>query len=1054
MTKSSGTLTNIEVLVQPMRGVMLAILLLISPVSIAMPVDDDVQELPLEIFVGKETVLQLENGVWTQELWDELKDQSYIPLRLISPQTILVWQTQVNGDFSGVYEIDNDPASWLGSESSKQEQDLKLKILLEPRLTVEITDAVIDKINNQGVEILSYKTHYNIPVSTQLTAQTYGLHSINSLLKLDGVLWIEPILETEARNTLSSNLMSSGNLYDAPHWEFGLNGEGIILGVADSGIDYDHSCFRNATHQGAIGSTDSGQNLTGEIGENHRKLIIINQTIDSGDTPGHTDYRHGTHVAGTLSCHDVNAFRNETTPNNGSTISYAAKIVFQDIVSSDGWVPPENVTELFYENALHGGVIHSDSWGDATTAYTARSGDFDIWAYEVPWSLSFVAPGNTGGQILEPANARNVVAVGATTKLSQPTIWQSSSTGPTDVGTRGIFVVAPGVSIQSANADGLFDSYNNDLRSSSGTSMSTPMAASFAGILQQLVEDGWIAGANEATSLTNLSSIKPQWSTLPSTDLLLSKGFTPSGALLKSLMVLSTSPIANENDYFTPNENAGWGVLNLSQLIDFNELSGNLGQQAIAPASDIWVHDSFRLEQSFSEIIQNRVDGNGVNSLLQNPWNGDEALGPFLQSGDIWKKRLVPLQGKDLRAVMSFNANPEPHLVHDLMLVVKTSNGDILTGENYDIDGYSSFLSNSTDIYSLAKSNETTTSIHISSDEIEDIEWIDIEVHARYIAPGNIPGSVGIDGNKVGFSLAVKGVDRDSTSWEDSDGDGLANIVDNCPNENAGQFDSDADGCKDDFDEDGIDEEYDLCPEQNASNYDTNLDGCIDDSDNDGVLDNFDTCFTAQIDIMYPVDEFGCRPIDAAPEITEVKLYGVENGVWDNLIELAWTVLDPDSDDFTTGAKMMINQTNAQASFPINHCNSDKYIKNDNTFTCIWKYPDDLPIFDISNRSIHLQIFVKTGNMSPEAVNYTVYFDDSNYFTSTETLPSNDGANNETAAAPFARSIFWGILTIIGMGLIFNKLRKDPIFDNNKKGQKIFEFDETQKYRKETDENE
>ena len=55
--------------------------------------------------------------------------------------------------------------------------------------------------------------------------------------------------------------------------------------------------------------------------------------------------------------------------------------------------------------------------------------------------------------------------------------------------------------------------------------MSTPMAASFAGILQQLVEDGWIAGSNEATSPTNLSDIKPQWSTLPSTNLLLSEGF-------------------------------------------------------------------------------------------------------------------------------------------------------------------------------------------------------------------------------------------------------------------------------------------------------------------------------------------------------------------------------------------------------------------------------------------------------------------------------------------------------------------------------------------------
>ena len=278
MTKSSGTLTNIEVLVQLMRGAMLAMLLMISPLAMAIPTVDDVQTLPLESFIGKETVLQLENGVWTQELWDELKQERYVPLRLISPQAILVWETQESADFSGVYETDNLPATWFGSEIVKQEQDLTIKILLEPRLTPEITQAVVESIDNLGIEILSYKFNYDIPVSSQLTTEIFDHQLIDSLLKLDGVLWIEPLLATEARNTLSSNLMGSGNLYDAPHWEFGLNGEGIILGVADSGIDYDHSCFRNATHIGSIGSTDSGQNLTGDIGENHRKLIIINQT--------------------------------------------------------------------------------------------------------------------------------------------------------------------------------------------------------------------------------------------------------------------------------------------------------------------------------------------------------------------------------------------------------------------------------------------------------------------------------------------------------------------------------------------------------------------------------------------------------------------------------------------------------------------------------------------------------------------------------------------------------------------------------------------------------
>ena len=151
-------------------------------------------------------------------------------------------------------------------------------------------------------------------------------------------------------------------------------------------------------------------------------------------------------------CHDVYNFLNDEKPINGTTMSYGAQLVFQDIVSNEGWIPPENITELLLENTLAGGVIHSNSWGDDTTAYTDRTADFDLWAIEVPWSLAFIAPGNTGGQLLEPSNGRNVVAIGAATKSASPEMWQSSSVGPTELGTFGIFAVAPGVSINSAKA--------------------------------------------------------------------------------------------------------------------------------------------------------------------------------------------------------------------------------------------------------------------------------------------------------------------------------------------------------------------------------------------------------------------------------------------------------------------------------------------------------------------------------------------------------------------------------------------------------------------------
>ena len=71
--------------------------------------------------------------------------------------------------------------------------------------------------------------------------------ALQPLLQPDGVLWIEPVLTTKARNAQASALMEAGTLDHHPFWSLGLNASGVVLGVADSGIDADHACFRNAT---------------------------------------------------------------------------------------------------------------------------------------------------------------------------------------------------------------------------------------------------------------------------------------------------------------------------------------------------------------------------------------------------------------------------------------------------------------------------------------------------------------------------------------------------------------------------------------------------------------------------------------------------------------------------------------------------------------------------------------------------------------------------------------------------------------------------------------
>jgi len=1002
---------------------MLAIMMLLLPLASA--ISNPTNPIPTEVDAGGlEVVLTIEDGFWTQETWEDLESYGFYPLRALSDSSILAWSKETVLS-SNQYEIRTaDQAEWRGDDIDLGAQSGLVKIVLEPRLPVTAQQQVADIFTSLGVDIryvmtLSYSTmplDFTILLPNQVSVQT--------LLSIHGILWIEPVLETNSRNLVAAGYMGSNQAVFHPHWEFGLNGEGVVLGVADSGMDLDHACFRNATALGGVGTEFSGQDAVVSPGPTHRKILLYNSSIDGGDTPGHMDYRHGTHVAGSIACHDIYRHTDGGKPTNASTMSYGAKIIFQDIVSADGWVPPENVTDLLMENSVNGGIIHSNSWGDDTTAYTARSADFDLWALEVPWSLAFIAPGNTGAQLLEPANARNVVAVGASTKSASPTLWASSSIGPTEAETFGIFAVAPGVSINSAKADGIDDSLNDDLRVSSGTSMATPIAASFAGVLQQMVEQGWIMGSNEPINLVNISDISPSWASNEGEDIGLGHGFTPSGSLIRSLLALATIDVGDENNYFTRNNQTGWGALSLPELVDFEDLESRLGQDNLTPSQNIWIHDSFRSDLDISEWITSRLQGAPSQDIGESPWTGNGAEGPFLQTGDVWKKRLVPEHSEDLEIIMSFPAKPEPFIIDDLQLVVKMSNGYSAVGGIYDLDGYSSLTpSVELDVSGLVNSNETSIGVKISQLDLVDAEWVELEVHANYIAPGNSPGTVGVDGNRIGFAVAVKGVSRDSINWEDADGDGIANAEDLCPNEHPQQYDLDLDGCSDDTDSDGIDDQYDLCPMKNPGLYDLNLDGCVDDSDDDGIGDDVDVCITEPVDNSFPVNSTGCRPLDGLVSISNVSVSGLSANIWDGLLNVSWVITDSDFDPYLTGSRIMINQTGSQSYFPILSCLAQDVALHEGIHSCTWLAPNDLPIFSINGMNMHVQVFAQSLNASPSANADVQYFDSETYFSaingqSEDVLVDSD----EAGSANPVRAIGWGIITILGVALIAKRL--------------------------------
>jgi hypothetical protein len=1017
-----------------MRRAIVMVLLLFLPAANAYVAPDILpEETPME-FAG-EVLLTLDRGVWTYEAWSSLHENGILPLRVVSPTELIGWQE--GWIKSPSYTVSPSPeAVWkTGLDGRGPAVGDSVRLLLEPRLPSGAYDGLRTQLTAVGISLPSQYTPS--PLAPSYLVEWPDELSLPDALELEGLLWIEPVLETQARNAQSSSLMQSGRLSGHAAWSLGLNGAGVIVGAADSGLDADHACFRNASVAGAVGSSgENGSELVGEDGPEHRKIVFLNTTIDDGDTQGHSDYRHGTHVAGTLSCYNVDSERQGTFPDNGSALAHGTRLVMQDIVSSDGWVPPD-VDALLVEAGLHGAVIHSNSWGDDTTAYTARTSDFDAWALAMPWSLSFIAPGNTGSDLLEPANGRNIAAIGASVKSEDMERWSASSIGPTEAGTNGIFALAVGTSIQSAKADGVADSYNSGLRTSTGTSMATPGAAGVAAIIQQMVEQGWLSG-NEVRTNTSMAAIAPNWSEedYGNASLLLAEGFTPSGPMLRALLALSTTHLPEEernggqgsNDL--QNVHDGWGQLNLSALIDFDAVAAELTEGSSSPANDVWIHDAYRLSNDTpAHWLEQRQGGlEALENLMENPWNGSGAAGPFMQTGDVWVQKFTLRDGENFDARMAHLAAPEPTAVNDLQMVARLSDGRVAVDGMFDSSGHSVLYYPSVDLdnrTNFPATNETTHGLRLSADMLTGIDWIEVEVRARFVAPGNNQGGVGLDGTHTGFSLAIKGVDRDTDDWDDNDGDGVANLDDACPNQNAFGWDLDADGCLDDLDQDDVPDNLDLCPEENALGWDLDADGCIDDSDGDGVLDSIDQCETFAPSAAWPVDYTGCRPVDVRPEITVEETPG-DAFVWNERLVLRWSVTDEDGDGYQTGADVfVIDNRSDGGGYIIASCQAASNATA--SFECEWDARQDLPVWNIDEAWMRLDIHVQSTNASPEADNSRVVLQSEErfkgeYITEFDTDPGDDIALIDSGEISSLRTFFWGILCLVGACLFVYRL--------------------------------
>lgn len=412
--------------------------------------------------------------------------------------------------------------------------------------------------------------------------------------KLFAVLLVASLAVPANGNEISYRTLQSGSPSGATSLhDRGLHGEGQIVAILDTGLDYNNCYFAelDATPPPFNTGSPAGGLAWENVDLSRRKVVAYNFLYSCDqypgrpgcDTPGNLasldNQGHGTHAAGAA----VGDRAPLVTHDYGDSVAPAAKLVVQDggYVGGDACTQfpgvgcPASLTPIFEQAYRQGARIHSNSWGDRqgklsappTANYPQSAHDVDAFVWSHPDMLVVFNTGNLGAKMATPpsslsapGSAKNTLQIGGTRatrySLDDDILAEFTLFGPARDGRIKPDLVAASF-VVAANADFDRNPATCDQGLDIGTSWSSPTVAGAAALVRQYYTDGFYP-----TGKRNVAH-----------------ALIPSAALMKATLIAAARPVLQRLDVVSgrkvsalpaPSPEQGWGFPVLEDALYFD----------------------------------------------------------------------------------------------------------------------------------------------------------------------------------------------------------------------------------------------------------------------------------------------------------------------------------------------------------------------------------------------------------------------------------------------------------------------------------------------------